>query len=700
MSARQIKRLQALQEEREKESVASSEIDAESDEEEDQQVNAKPKVNLFALLGDEEEDDDDDDEDSDKAEAEAEAEKIPEPEIEEESVETSEIKQPLEVKETLTPVVDSETEDVFEDAKEEQPKPKKKNKKKKKKSKKKKNSSDTAKLVTLEDADDDDEFETFGIKASITNKATTAEIIDPTFSNFSLNDFKDSLSYLEFNVRDLDPDNEYKQLFGHISAKVLNEADSTTSSFVSPEMLNQIKTLSKRIPGWGGRDRRGIPGSTRKLTLTKIRDDWIPTRQKNITMKELSTNEVISFNTLKNESEYVDLQFLREECFAEFNTGIRYFNFVNNINETLVNSQFLLSVVIRPDHEFLIKLIQQHPYHVESILQVSNILVRQGDRSNNSGLVERALFVFDRALKANFNLGSGLCRLPFEGFLNRQFYLAIFKYIAVLTQKGTFATSLAFTKLLWSFAPAEDPYGVRYFIDFYCVMSGNYQYLIGLCSSPLITRYRSWLTPGLAYSLGLAYRKLGKLEEAQDAVAKAFAMYPYLALELLETVCKQPLSTLNAVPTALINEIYRTHVSDAIKLANQTYLVRAPGMWKSREDIDFLGTELLKHITNQDSVSKLQGIKDLQSSGYESIPRNLLRYAILSGENGLMAKIPAAFWNDTSVYEYDALPPQNKAAETFESMIDDNFISEALLQESQQDMIDRLEAMGIEGENN
>lgn len=703
MSARQIRKLEELQKQKEEQErlIAEQHLGSEDNDEEDDTV--KPKANLFDLLGgsddDDVEDSDNDSEENNNDEAVAFEDK--EEEISNTASDGSQATVPKSLKaenaDKLSTKSDSDDGDVFHDASEPAATPlksgrnRKKNQKKKnqKKNKKKEKAAASAGNSTEVSIENTPEVSTPQPNQTPTQQQTLTkttkivvpeQYIDPGFSNFTAQDFKDTLPLLQFNTRNLDPDNEYKELFGHISSKVLNDADSTTSSFTSPEVLAQIKQVAQRVRNWGGKDRRSMPGTTRKLTLTKIRDDWIPTNVKNITMSELSHREVKELKQTKNSNDWIDV--IEDETKQEYNAGIRYFRFTSNRNETALNAHFLLSVSIRPNHETLIHLLQANPYHVESILQVSNILVRQGDKSNNNGLIERALFVFDRALKANFQLGTALNRLPFEYFLNRQFYLAIFKYINVLTQKGTFFTAFNYCKLLLSINPTEDPYGVRYFFDFYAVMAQEYQYLIDFTQSALCQSYINWITPGLMYSVVLSYLHLNKPAEAAKALADAFNMYPYLGLHLLEDVCKTQLGSLN-LNTKFVNHIYK-NLSSNVELLSQTYSVRAKLMWKDINHIKFLNAELIK-ILNTANVADLQCDKI-----GEEIASNLLRYAILSNENSLMSKIPKEFWTDNEIFEYDVLPPNNPNAELFSSMVDDNVIGQAILEESQIDYLEQL----------
>ncbi|ODQ61435.1 hypothetical protein WICANDRAFT_83571 [Wickerhamomyces anomalus NRRL Y-366-8] len=605
MSSRALRR---LEKQREQTRLAEENNDVEEVEEESVEP-VKKAQNIFALIGGEE-DDDEDDEDQEK--------------------------------------VESETEDVK--ASVHLPtKSQKKNKKKKNKGKKKAEPKEVD-----EDSDDEldkiikelnrkenrivDTTEIDAEEEEAIDDEVTHEILDSSFSHFTpLKQYK-SASLLKIDPRDLDPDNEFKKLFGNLSAEALNDADSTTSTSVPPEILQQIKRLSKVVRGWGGRDRRSIPGTTRKLILTKIRDDWIPTPKKDINMEELSIKEVIDDKAAESE-DWVDV--IKDDVVKMAKYGIKHYKFERGAESKIANSQFYASVVVTPNHENLMQLLPRFPYHVETILQVALILIRQGDKSNSNGLVERALFTFDRGFKQNFDLSNGLTRLPFNYYLNRQFYLAVFRYIEILSKKGTLFTAFTYAKLLLALSPADDPYGVRYFIDFYAIVSAEYKYLTEIVDSPLVTTYSKWYTPGIAYSTVLAYLYLGNERKAKEYLKKAFIKHPFTGYKLLEAI-----GLASDIP---VNDYSIFEVGQETELSTEAYLLRAPIVWKEANHRKFLHDTLLGFINNK---IKFQPTQD------GVIPMNFLRFAILSGEGKVMAKIPPEIWEQNEIYEFDVLPPK------------------------------------------
>lgn len=492
---------------------------------------------------------------------------------------------------------------------------------------------------------------------------------DSNFKYFTTQRLKKCLPLLSINkLKNLDPDQEFKNLFGNLSLDTIEDANTTTSLAISPEVLQQFKRLARLTRGWGGKDRRGVPGTSRKLLLSRIRDDWLPTAQKPMTMEEIRTDELVSYFAYKEDT--VELDDIELKLRKESQLGVKYFKFdkISNVPDRVANTRFYASVVMTPDPESLMQLIQQNPYHPETLLQVAMVLLRQGnDKSTSNSLIEKALFVFDRSFHKKLHelMSEGkteLIRLPFERFLNRQFYVCLFRFITGLGERRTFFTALSYSKLLWSLSPAEDPIGVRYFIDFYAIMSEEYKYLINLAQSPLCTTYEKWLTPGIAFSSVLAYLHLDDKEGAKKQLEVAYDRHPYTAVKLLEVI---GLSTSVPVTESEID------ASAENIMAAETYLVRAAIIWNEQDKRQFLHDELIKLFQTKpvvkqqksfkSSIYSLFGVQDTKTS--KDIPFNLIRFAILSGENKIMAKLPDEVWSRDDVLEYDILPPKDSLVE-------------------------------------
>lgn len=660
MSSRALRRLERQKLENELSISPEPERNGNDESDFDDSPISKPKANAFALLNDgDNETDDEENSDNDNEE-------------------------------------DESTEQTRSTPKQPNEPPKNKNNKKKQQQKKA-TTNKKKQQNKIVDEYGDDEFdkilEQMRIKddqtttVSVTNQKTLINVYDfeeeldeittPTpdfdsnFKAFTTNRLKKSLSLLSIkSVGSLDQDNEYKNLFGNLSMNTIEDANSTTSMGMSPEMLQQFKRLAKLTRGWGGKDRRGIPGTTRKLIFSKIKDDWLPTTLKPLNMEEIKPDDYVKFLDYKEDT--ADLEELQLKINKEVNLGVKYFQFskINNIKERVANTRFYASVVMSPDPESLMQQLQQYPYHVETLLQVAMVLLRQGDnKSASNALVERALFAFDRSLHKGFHellyqASNGLARLPYERFMNRQFYLCLFRYITALGERSTFYTALAYCKLLLSLSPAEDPLGVRYFIDFYALMSEEWKYMVQFAESPLVTTYTRWYTPGIAFSTVLAHLKLNQEEKARGALKKAFEAHPYTAYKLYKQI-------------GLSNDLSLSEgsfkIDTEVEIATETYLVRCTIMWNDQSHRQFLHDELEKLFSdwklqnsNNGVFSSILGSFGFKDNKKESnnAPFNLLRFAILSGENKIMAKLPQQLWSRNDIFEYDILPPKQDEEQT------------------------------------
>ncbi|KAI5952373.1 hypothetical protein KGF54_003240 [Candida jiufengensis] len=661
MSARQLKKIggRSLEDELKRldidvdEEMGKSKSPENESEEEEEPVN-KPKFNAFALLNGEDDDEGDEyeEEENEEPTTKEESDKVP------------------------TPPVNLLS---------------KKSKKKKKKSKQNKK---TPEPEIIDEGNEEDDGELDRILAEVrakeskqnqsTNQSNNLDsynfeeeydeltesmgFYDSNFKNFTTSALKQSLPLLSINsIKNLDPDQEYKNLFGKsLSIELIEDANSTTSLAISPEILAQFKKMSKMIRNWGGKDRRNIPGTSRKLLLSKIRDDWLPTQLKSVTMEELSKQDIIEIYKYKEED--VEEEDIVHKVTNELSLGVKYFKF-NKVSDTkskVANTRFYVSTVLTPDPESLMQLLQQHPYHQETLLQVAMVLLRQGDnKATSNALIERALFTFDRSFHRVFHelmssATNGLIRLPYEFFANRQFYLNLFRYIVSLGERSLFFTACTYCKFLLSLSPCEDPMGVRYFIDFYCIMSEEYEYLVELRNSPLVTSYTRWYTPGIAFSTVLAYLKVNKQQQAIEELKKAYEAYPYVAFKLLTEVGLSNESNLK-------ESDFKTNHEELV--ASETYLIRAKLLWQ--QNLEFLSSNLEKLFSTRTKKSASQGYaqslfgflnfgKSNNNKESNEVPLNLIRFAILSGENKIMAKLPTNIWNRDDILEYDVLPPTEK----------------------------------------
>lgn len=491
---------------------------------------------------------------------------------------------------------------------------------------------------------------------------------DVGFSKFPIS----SLRSTNFNsdFKKLDPHTEFKLLFDDISAESLEDIDSMASTSISPQQLKQIQRLRRLVRNWGGKDHKSVPngpgGSAHRLQFTKVRNDWLPTPRGELAMKTLTNDDLLDWQLWQRPLDWKDII---QQDLDQWKKNITFYKFepLNDDLNKKAMTEFYLNVIAHPDHEALINLIaSQAPYHVPGLLQVALITVRQGDKSNTNGLLQRALFVFDRALRTNVMFDSNSCQLPYIYFFNRQFYLAIFRYVLTLAQRGAVATASEWTKVLLSLSPMEDPLGCRYFMDHYLLLSNDYQYIIDMSKSPLMNCYKEWYTWGFSMGVVLCHLKIGETKSAEAELLKCFKQHAPLLGELYVEKLAGDVSLLSDLSI---------EGNAAKTLEYKTYLARFSMLWKSTEELTFLHNSLTNLFTQyRDGKLEIAGKDPLDDEQtevenvfyIENIPINLLRFAILSEESSVMGAIPANIWSDYEVFESDVLPPQPNSRESMD----------------------------------
>lgn len=109
-----------------------------------------------------------------------------------------------------------------------------------------------------------------------------------------------------------------------------------------------------------------------------------------------------------------------------------------------------LEAVASMDPNQLMALLHVHPYHVETLLGLSDMAAQQGDPGMSQDFLDRALYAFERGFAPNFNLQNGNARLDFTKIESRGFFRAIDKRINSLMKRGTWRTLHEHAKLLYA----------------------------------------------------------------------------------------------------------------------------------------------------------------------------------------------------------------------------------------------------------
>lgn len=363
----------------------------------------------------------------------------------------------------------------------------KKGKKRKKKKNKKRNDSKNQTIDRDNDPDwialrelslENDQLSTF-IPDSLFNRHDTKEIreeaqrIFKLISNQVTNDSSsqsDSISHhmtqfgLKVEPRHLNADSELKKRFG--------------SRAVESERRQEEENLNQAIRRRGNVKR--IPNFRKKFSLVTPRENWI-TGAPGLRMV------------------------LDEEATNSDPDGIRYFHYIHEGSYKRVQDEYLL-VVQQHDPNQLVQLINHHPYHVDTILQLAEIYRQMGELDRAAEFVEMSLYILETTWNFSFKPFDGSCRMKFDVIENRPLFVALFRYSQLLTRRGLHRTSLEISKLLLNLDPDHDPMGVLMTIDSFALLSKEYQWLIDMAHK--YTNLPIRFFPNFAASEALAIKAL------------------------------------------------------------------------------------------------------------------------------------------------------------------------------------------------
>ncbi|KAK2799406.1 hypothetical protein FQN51_006893 [Onygenales sp. PD_10] len=352
---------------------------------------------------------------------------------------------------------------------------------------------------------------------------------------------------LAIDPRRLNAINEMKKLFGNVVLENMNE---NTSTGADRRNRNQPVDLGRALTGRYNPVSRGqdLTGAAlRKNVLMQAKDEWPRATSGGLGMEVV--NKLGSDRTeykLVHNTAYKDAQRQFEMCVESM------------------------------EPERMIHHLQYNPYHISSLLQVSEIAKHQGDHAVSGDLLERALFNIGRSVHSSFGnrLKEGKARLDFNVGANRELWLAGWRYIKNLEMKGTLKTAYEWAKLLLSLDP-DDHYCINLIIDSLAIRGREHSHFIKLCSHPFFNeRWEDF--PNIQCSLALAHFLQGNPTECRAQLRKAMSRYPWIFCRLAQELNIEPIP----------KQIWGVQApNQPHELLCELYIARAKDIWNTPEAI-------------------------------------------------------------------------------------------------------------------
>jgi hypothetical protein len=316
--------------------------------------------------------------------------------------------------------------------------------------------------------------------------------------------------------------------------------------------------------------------------------------------------------------------------------GTIIFRFVHNSSYQDVQAQFEMAVQSM-DPNRLIVLLQHNPYHISTLLQVSEIAKHERDHTTSGDLLERALFSLGRAVHSTFakNLEAGKARLDFRRAENREFWLAGWRYIQNLSMRGTWRTVYTWAKLLLSLCPDEDPYSMWSVLDQYALRARQDLDFLNLSRNTQMKAVHSDI-PNVQLSQALGEARAGNKSKGQQALYTAIGRFPWVTVRLMQELQLDP-------PPAIWGAQPRT---DREKLECELYATRAKDLWNTPE----ASALLLETASALPPDTPSAPINDRE------ITQNEARHVLLSDTPALIALLPRSYTKMIQSAS-DPLPP-------------------------------------------
>lgn len=452
--------------------------------------------------------------------------------------------------------------------------------------------------------------------------------------------------------RNLNPNNELKRIFGS-------------------KIIQSEQHKKKNRGGQGGGGPNAGPGARpsyhhlrHNMSLVAVKDTW----------PQMATGSATGLTM----------------SVQEFKNGVQYFAYEHSPTYRQVQRRFLLAVEsLNPDH--MLAIIRDHPYHVDALLQLSDLCRLNEDLAMAAELVERALYCLECAFHPLFTvsavsggggeIGQGGCRLDYRRQENRAVFITLFKHLLNVGGRACYRTALELCKLLLGLDPDVDPLAAKLAVDFYALRAKEYHWLVQLCEEFESNKNLSQL-PNFAYGLPVAHYRLQEAAKSSSTSGSKEATVPStdapskddgsdVASQLLQRALitfpgiLQPLLDKCGVQTdkrVVAHTFFGARMQDkqpeSLKTLINLYVQRSYHVWKDPELLPWLEANVNRVLDRVDAddplVAEMAAHRGRWYRG--PLPRSICRHIVLSDIKGVTVT-PTTEDFANGVLAFDPFPP-------------------------------------------
>ncbi|XP_058102417.1 uncharacterized protein LOC131246371 [Magnolia sinica] len=222
-----------------------------------------------------------------------------------------------------------------------------------------------------------------------------------------------------------------------------------------------------------------------------------------------------------------------------------FFRYVHSSSYIQAQRAFEAAKAIH-DLNGIASILAYHPYHIESLLAIADVLKFSGEHQSSADAIGKCLFALECAWHPLFSPLQGNCQLKYGHDTNKPIFSALFSHMQNMDRRGCHRSALEVCKLLLSL-DSDDPMGAIFCIDYFSLRADEYAWL-----ERFAEEYRSdnslWLFPNFSYSLAICrfYLERDAASEAStahtekatsvDLMRQALMLHPLVLKKLVEKV--------------------------------------------------------------------------------------------------------------------------------------------------------------------
>eukprot|EP01102_Stenamoeba_stenopodia_P001580 TRINITY_DN1139_c0_g1_i1.p1 TRINITY_DN1139_c0_g1~~TRINITY_DN1139_c0_g1_i1.p1 ORF type:complete len:798 (-),score=257.68 TRINITY_DN1139_c0_g1_i1:64-2364(-) len=340
------------------------------------------------------------------------------------------------------------------------------------------------------------------------------------------------------------------------------------------------------------------------------------------------------------------------------------------------------------------------PYHVDSLLQLAEVLKQTGEYQEAESLIARCLHAYQSSCHHSFtsNLLNSRARMSFgDHEENRGFFFTLFRHIQMLGRKGCYRTATEYCKVLYSLDHL-DPLSVAFLIDYYALSSKQYRLVVEFSSfyyarlqsilgeSPIILMNLSYSTALALFlisesddcSLIISGQEINPREASIQKLEEALMLFPMVLPELVKK-CGSSSSFRDTDGTQLNQHSFFTSSSSSpgLDTLSKLFIERHYALWQPSSVQTWLKNAASRVVRRAKDDSLVQTLKTVREQHYPvnsripffrnlhfseysdvvpTLPQNMAQ-ELMNNNNPLQDQIPVQFHENPGMFVDQQLPP-------------------------------------------